>query len=76
MELEKFQFQGTFDKIQFIAPLSKGKRIKIIKQIPIKMLNISGGRRGSTKRMQLRNKKMMFNQAQCISSCDSVSAQN
>ena len=29
MELEKFQFQGTFDKIQFIAPLSKGKRIKI-----------------------------------------------
>ena len=44
MELEKFQFQGTFDKIQFIAPLSKGKRIKIIKQIPIKMLNISGRR--------------------------------
>ena len=77
MELEKFQFQGTFDKIQFIAPLSKGKRIKIIEQIPIKMLNISsGGRRGSTKRMQLRDKKMMFNQAQCISSCDSVSAQN
>ena len=44
MELEKFQFQGTFDKIQFIAPLSKGKRIKIIKQIHIKMLNISGRR--------------------------------
>ena len=31
MELEKFQFQGTFNKIHFIVPLGKGKSIKIIK---------------------------------------------
>ena len=78
MELEKFQFQGTFDKIHFIAPLSKGKRIKI----KIYKTNVehqqreARAERGSTKRMQLGDKKMMFNQARCISSSDSVSAQN
>ena len=30
MELEKFQFQGTFDKIHFIAPLGTKQDIKII----------------------------------------------
>ena len=54
MELEKFQFQGTFDNIRFIVPLSTVKSIKIIKiNSHQKHEARAGRRRGSTKRMQL-----------------------
>ena len=79
--LKNFNFKEHLTKFTLLPPWVKGKELKLkfIKQ----MLNISnekreprGAERGSTKRMQLGDKKMMFNQARCISSSDSVSAQN